>query len=78
MPKISSYADVEVGITTGSNSYFTVPKSVVSLYQLQEYAHPMIGRSVQVNSLCFTYNDWLKMLSQELRLIFLFSLQMLM
>lgn len=60
MPQISSYADVEVGITTGSNSYFTVPKSVVSLYQLQEYARPMIGRSVQVNSLCFTHNDWLK------------------
>lgn len=55
---ISSYANVEVGITTGANDFFTVPKSVVSMYQLQDYARPMVGRSVQVNSLCFTKRDW--------------------
>ena len=58
MPTIGKYANVEVGITTGSNGYFTVPQSIVNLYQLQEYARPMVGRSVQVNSLCFTINDW--------------------
>lgn len=58
MPKIGTYADVEVGITTGSNGYFTVPQEVVDMYQLQEYARPMVGRSVQVNSLCFTKADW--------------------
>ena len=58
MPKIGKYANVEVGITTGSNGYFTVPQNVVDLYQLQEYARPMVGRSVQVNSLCFTTDDW--------------------
>lgn len=58
MPKIGTYADVEVGITTGSNGYFTVPQSVVDMYQLHEYARPMVGRSVQVNSLCFTIKDW--------------------
>ena len=58
MPKIGQYANVEVGITTGSNGYFTVPQSVVDMYQLQEYARPMVGRSVQVNSLCFTTEDW--------------------
>ncbi len=60
MPKIANYAHVEVGITTGANDYFTVPQSIVTLYQLQEYARPMVGRSVQVNSLCFTQNDWQK------------------
>ena len=59
MPSISTYANVEVGITTGANDYFTVPKSVVTLYNLEEYAKPMVGRSVQVNSLCFTKKDWL-------------------
>lgn len=59
-PKIATYADVEVGITTGSNDYFTVPKSVVAFYQLQDYARPMVGRSVQVSSLCFTRDDWQK------------------
>lgn len=58
MPKIGTYADVEVGITTGSNGYFTVPQRVVDMYQLHEYARPMVGRSVQVNSLCFTKADW--------------------
>lgn len=58
MHTIASYADVEVGITTGSNDYFTVPQSIVNAYQLEEYARPMVGRSVQVNSLCFTKNDW--------------------
>lgn len=58
MPKISTYANVEVGITTGANDYFTVPRSIVDLYQLQAYARPMVGRSVQVNSLCFTRDDW--------------------
>lgn len=58
MPKIGTYADVEVGITTGSNGYFTVPQGVVDMYQLHKYARPMVGRSVQVNSLCFTKADW--------------------
>ena len=58
MAKIGTYADVEVGITTGSNGYFTVPQGVVDMYQLHEYARPMVGRSVQVNSLCFTKADW--------------------
>src|SRR5574344_404263 len=58
MNSISTFANVEVGITTGSNDYFTVPQSVVDLYQLQEYARPMVGRSVQVNSLCFSKKDW--------------------
>lgn len=34
------------------NRSFTVPQSVVSMYHLEEYARPMVGRSVQVNSLC--------------------------
>lgn len=59
MPSISTYANVEVGITTGANDYFTVPESVVTLYNLIEYARPMVGRSIQVNSLCFTKKDWL-------------------
>ena len=63
MPKIGTYADVEVGITTGSNGYFTVPQGVVDMYQLYEYARPMVGRSVQVNSLCFTKADWLQNLA---------------
>ncbi|MDR0584547.1 MAG: class I SAM-dependent methyltransferase [Treponema sp.] len=56
---IGDYANVEVGITTGANDYFTVPYSIVKEYGLQRYAKPMVGRSVQVPSVCFTKEDWL-------------------
>lgn len=60
IPTISNYADVEVGITTGANNYFTIPRSTVLLYQLEEFVKPMVGRSVQVNSVIFTKKDWLR------------------
>jgi adenine-specific DNA-methyltransferase len=49
-----------VGITTGANNYFTVPHSTVAFYRLEEFAKPMVGRSVQVNSVVFTKEDWFK------------------
>lgn len=60
IPTIGNYANVEVGITTGANNYFTIPYSAVAFYQLEEFAKPMVGRSVQVNSVVFTKDDWLK------------------
>ncbi len=60
IPNIGKYANVEVGITTGSNDFFTVPLSTVEKYELDDYARPMVGRSVQVNSVVFNYEDWLK------------------
>jgi adenine-specific DNA methylase len=56
---IGNYADVEVGITTGANGYFTVPWTTVTEYHLQKYAKPMVGRSVNVPSVRFTKDDWL-------------------
>ncbi|MES2652983.1 MAG: class I SAM-dependent methyltransferase [Bacteroidota bacterium] len=58
--KIGDFARVEVGITTGSNDFFTVPLQTVEKYSLQDYAKPMVGRSVQVNSVIFTDEDWEK------------------
>lgn len=60
IPTIGDYANVEVGITTGANNYFTVPHSTVAFYRLEEFAKPMVGRSVQVNSVVFTKEDWFK------------------
>ncbi len=60
IPTLEKYARVEVGITTGSNDFFTVPLTTVEEYDLQEYARPMVGRSVQVNSVIFTREDWEK------------------
>jgi adenine-specific DNA methylase len=58
IPVLGDLARVEVGVTTGSNSYFTVPRSIVREYDLHHYAKPMVGRSVQVNSVVFKDSDW--------------------
>ncbi len=55
---LGKFANVEVGITTGSNDFFTVPLTTIKEYDLQDYARPMVGRSVQVNSVIFTEKDW--------------------
>lgn len=58
IPSIGDYAKVEVGITTGANSFFTVPLPVVKQYELEDFSRPMVGRSVQVNSVIFSKDDW--------------------
>lgn len=60
IPKFGSHAKVEVGITTGSNPFFTVPLSTVKTYNMEKYAQPLVGRSVQVPSAIFTVKDWNK------------------
>ena len=55
---LGKFADVEVGITTGANPFFTVPLSTVVEYNLFDYARPLVGRSVQVSSAIFTKKDW--------------------
>jgi adenine-specific DNA methylase len=58
IPTLGDYAKVEVGITTGANPFFTVPLSTVQSYNLEKFAYPMVGRSVQVPSVIFTKKDW--------------------
>jgi len=55
---MKNFANVEVGITTGANDFFTVPKVVVETFHLENYARPLVGRSVQVGGLIFTKDDW--------------------
>lgn len=58
VPALGRYATVEVGITTGANSFFTVPRAIVEEFDLHPFVRPMVGRSVQVESLRFTTADW--------------------
>ncbi|MGB1243081.1 MAG: Eco57I restriction-modification methylase domain-containing protein [Chitinophagales bacterium] len=71
MPLLGKFAKVEVGITTGSNPFFTVPLSTVKSYDLEKYAKPLVGRSVQVPSVIFTEKDWIKNRNSEARTHFL-------
>lgn len=68
---LRSYATVEVGITTGSNKFFTVPKTTIDQYQLQDYAKPMVGRAIQVNGVFFNDDDWKSNVKSEARAFFL-------
>lgn len=74
IPALGKFAKVEVGITTGSNDFFTVPLSTVEEYDLHDYARPMVGRSVQVNSVIFTKRIGRKTETHLLKLICLFFL----
>ncbi|AWK04560.1 restriction endonuclease [Flavobacterium crocinum] len=65
--KLGVFATVEVGITTGANPFFTVPSSTVKEYNLEKYAKPLVGRSVQVPSVIFTSKDWDKNKAIEAR-----------
>ena len=38
-------AEVDVGIVTGANKFFLVDDETVERYKLQDFAHPMFGRS---------------------------------
>lgn len=58
IPKVRDYAQIQIGITTGSNNYFSVPHSIVEKYDLFKYAKKLVGRSIQVPSVTFVESDW--------------------
>jgi len=43
--RFKEVANVDVGIVTGANDYFLVTDEVVRRHHLQQWAHPMFGRS---------------------------------
>ena len=69
--KLGDLCKVEVGITTGANPFFTVTDETVVQYDLQDYAYPMVGRSVQVPSIYLTKRDWMQNVLQGSRAYFL-------
>ncbi len=55
----SDISNVDIGITTGDNKYFSVSKDTVEKYGLQDVVLPLIGRSAHSKGLYFNYQDWL-------------------
>jgi adenine-specific DNA methylase len=53
----SEQAGVDVGIVTGANKFFLVPDKVVEGFGLQQWAHPMFGRSEHVQGLVYSRAD---------------------
>lgn len=69
--KLGDFADVQVGMTTGYNKFFTVTKSTVEKYDLYDFAEKMVGRAVQAPSLIFTEEDWKENTEKDRRAYFL-------
>ena len=51
-------AQVDIGITTGNNSYFCLDKNTVEKYDLSEVTRPLIARSVNIPGITFNHSDW--------------------
>lgn len=46
--RFSTVSEASVGIITGANKFFLVPDAIVRDFGLEDYAHPMFGRSEHV------------------------------
>ncbi|MPL69292.1 Modification methylase Eco57IB [bioreactor metagenome] len=53
-------AQVDIGITTGDNKYFSVKQETVDKFDLHDVVIPLIGRSAQASGIFFTHDDWRK------------------
>ena len=56
--KFSDLALINVGITTGNNTYFSVDKKTTEKYNLSSVTLPLIGRSSHAHGIYFTNSDW--------------------
>jgi len=51
--RLGDLAEVDVGVVTGANPFFLVPRATVQQYGLDEFARPMFGRSEHVAGLIY-------------------------
>ena len=59
--RFAKFADcglINIGITTGNNSYFSITESTCEKYALESVTLPLIGRSSHAHGIFFTAEDW--------------------
>lgn len=56
--KFSEYGLINIGITTGNNSYFSITEETAEQYSLADVTLPLIGRSSHAHGIFFTPEDW--------------------
>lgn len=56
--RFGDIANVDIGITTGNNNYFCVNRDIAEEYDLIDICEPLIARSVNINGIEFTDDDW--------------------
>ena len=52
--------EVDIGITTGNNNFFSVNKDTVEDYDLGDVTLPLIARSVNIPGITFNEPDWIQ------------------
>ena len=62
--KFKDIASVDVGITTGNNSYFCVDRGTARKYDLTNISKPLIARSVNIPGITFDIEDWQRNVEQ--------------
>lgn len=55
---LSRLATINVGVTTGNNSFFSLTDDVSEAYDLDDKTLPLIGRSSHASGVFFTEKDW--------------------
>lgn len=55
---LRDYADVDVGVVTGNNSFFVLDGGTLSDLDLREYAIPLVSRSEQLRGARLSRGDW--------------------
>lgn len=53
----NDYIKGQVGITTGNNKIFAVSDEIVKKYELEEYAIPLLGRSIEASGITYEIED---------------------
>ncbi len=56
--KFSNCGIINIGITTGNNSYFSITEKTCKKYALENVTLPLIGRSSHAHGIFFTAADW--------------------
>ena len=54
--QFSGIASADVGIVTGANNFFLVNQETVEKYEMQEFAHPMFGRSEHCPGIIYSHD----------------------
>lgn len=55
---LAELALINVGVTTGNNSYFSLTDETSAAYDLDAFTLPLIGRSSHASGVFFTEGDW--------------------
>ena len=63
----SDIALINVGVTTGNNSFFSLTDETSATYDLDDFTLPLIGRSSHASGVFFTNDDWGRNRSQGKR-----------